>query len=370
MSVLPDFLTDENENVILYRMLARVSDDIDKSEGSYIYDALAGVANEIVRMKVDMGEYLNRGFAGSTFGEYLDARCDEHGITRKSAVKATGQVRFTGAAGTVIPAGTTVCTAANALTDSRAVEFVTGTEAAIQAEGFADVYIEAGEAGKAGNVASRTITIIATPVPGVSSVSNESPTTGGADVESDDAIRARFFEKVRAPGTSGNRADYIQWAGEVSGVGAVQVIPLWNGPGTVKVVLLDSDKQPVSQTVVYDAQSYLDPDPGSGEGKAPIGAAVTVEAAFPVTVDVAASVALTGTKTLAEIQYFFEAALTEYLQSIAFAGDPTVRYVRIGSLLLDTEGVQDYSNLTVNSGTSNVSVNTGEVAIKGTVTLS
>ncbi|GBF35487.1 phage-like element PBSX protein xkdT [Desulfocucumis palustris] len=369
MSELPDFLTNESEYNILSRMLDRVADDIDKSEGSYIYDALAGVSNEIAQMKADMGEYLNRGFAGTTFGEYLDARCDEHGISRKPAVKSAGQVRFTGVAGTVIPAGTTVSTAADLVTNTGAVEFVTKQAAVIPAEGYVFADIEAAEAGKTGNVAAGAVGLLATPVNGVSAVTNESPVTGGADTESDDDLRDRFLTRVRTPGTSGNKADYMQWALEVAGVGAVQVIPLWNGPGTVKVVLLDRDKQPASQAIVDAAQGYIDPNPGMGEGKAPIGAAVTVTAAAMVNIDVTAVVVLSGTRTPAEVRSLFEAALQDYLESLAFSGDPTVRYVRIGSLLLDTEGVQDYSDLQVNGGTGNVAVMSGQVAVMGAVTL-
>jgi uncharacterized phage protein gp47/JayE len=84
---------------------------------------------------------------------------------------------------------------------------------------------------------------------------------------------------------------------------------------------------------------------------------------------VSATLALTGTKTIQEIQASFEEDLVDYLKSIAFTSDPAVRYVRIGSLLLDTEGVQDYSNLLVNGGTANVAVSAGQVGVKGTVTL-
>jgi uncharacterized phage protein gp47/JayE len=178
-----------------------------------------------------------------------------------------------------------------------------------------------------------------------------------------------LLAKVRNPGTSGNKADYVNWALEVPGVGGVQVIPLWNGPGTVKVVLLGTDKKPASADIVQAVQDYIAPDPAVGEGKAPIGASVTVVAATAVAINVSATVTLSGTKTLADVQAAFEKALDEYLASTAFASDPTVRYVRVGSLLLDTEGVQDYSNLLVNGGTANVVIGLDEVAVRGTVTL-
>jgi len=59
----------------------------------------------------------------------------------------------------------------------------------------------------------------------------------------------------------------------------------------------------------------------------------------------------------------------QYLSELAFSSDPAVRYVRIGSLLLDTPGVQDYANLQINGGSGNVTISQGQVAVIGTVTL-
>lgn len=369
---LPDFLTTETFDAIMIRLLATVPDDIDKAEGSYIYDALAAAAAEMVQMKIDMGNFLKRGFASTTFGEYLDLRCEEHGLTRKDAVKATGQVTFTGTAGVTIPAGTIVATPADPMLSVASIEFVTTSEATIPESGSIAVDIECSLAGEKGNVLAGTITVLAskiTPASSISAVINAAATTGGEDIETDAALLARYLEYVQNPGTSGNKADYKNWALEVPGVGDAQVIPVWNGHGTVKVVLIDEDKQPTSAAVITAVQNYISPDPEDGEGKAPIGATVTVAAATAVNIDVSATMTLTGTKTLAQVQTAFEIALADYLKSIAFTDDPTVRYVRIGSLLLDTEGVQDYSALLVNSGTANITISAGQVAVKGTVTL-
>jgi uncharacterized phage protein gp47/JayE len=61
--------------------------------------------------------------------------------------------------------------------------------------------------------------------------------------------------------------------------------------------------------------------------------------------------------------------MTDYLKSLAFI-DPIVRYSKIASILLDTPSVLDYSNLTVNGGTANVTIADGSVAVGGTVTFS
>ncbi|RYD01655.1 hypothetical protein N752_29190 [Desulforamulus aquiferis] len=317
-----------------------------------------------------MSQYINLGFASKTFGKYLDLRCQEHGLSRRNAVKAAGQVKIIGTPGTMVPTGTVVSTTADPLTNTRSVSFATTATATIAADGSVYVGIEAVEPGVKGNVSAGKINLMAIPVSGISSVINESTTTGGCDLESDSALLSRYLVKVQTPGTSGNKADYLNWALEVNGVGNAQVIPLWDGPGTVKVVLLDTESKPAGQAIVDTVQAYIAPEPARGERKAPVGADVTVVPAAAISLDISAAVEYTGTKTLSDIRISFEKALQEYLKSIAFSSDPTARYVRIGSLLLDTEGVKDYSNLLVNGSESNAVVSEGQVAVMGTVNLS
>ena len=369
MTTLPNYLTDQTLDVIRQRMLENIPPDIDKSEGSFIWDTLSPAAIELALAALWAQDVLQRGFASTTFGAYLDLRCDEHGLSRRQAVKATGQIKFTGVAGTFVPTGTVVATPADPTTHHPSTEFMTTTDVTLDQTGVGYADIEAVKPGKDGNVGAVTINIMVTPVSGVSAVLNTKTLNGGDDTEDDAALLARYYAKVRTPGTSGNKADYINWAFDVPGVGGVQVIPLWNGPGTVKVVLLGTDKRPANETTVGKVQDYIVPDPAMGKGKAPIGATVTVTSATAVEINVSVTVTLTGTKTLADVQASFVQALDEYLGSIAFAAEPTVRYVRIGSLLLDTEGVQDYTQLTVNGGNANVAINQSQVAVKGTVVL-
>ena len=55
-------------------------------------------------------------------------------------------------------------------------------------------------------------------------------------------LRKRFTEYVSHPITSGNKWQYISWAKSVDGVGDAKCLPLWNGAGTVKVIIVDSGK--------------------------------------------------------------------------------------------------------------------------------
>jgi hypothetical protein len=114
-----------------------------------------------------------------------------------------------------------------------------------------------------------------------------------------------------------------------------------------------------------------------GEGAAPAGAVVAVVAADAVAVNVAATITLNGSRTLAQVVADFEAALRGHLAGVAddafarYDADRSVKYARVGTLLLDTPGVADYAagSLLVNGAQANVLVPPGAVAVKGTVTL-
>jgi hypothetical protein len=56
------------------------------------------------------------------------------------------------------------------------------------------------------------------------------------------------------------------------------------------------------------------------------------------------------------------------MQSISLKQDNDVRYARVGTVILDTPGVADYSNLTMNGGIANVTVGPQQAAVLGTVT--
>ena len=345
----------ETLEVIRQRMLDQITENVDKRQGSVVWDLLSPAAIELAQAYVALDQVLTFGFASeNTPSEYLDLRCTELGITRKPAVKATGQVTFTGTDGTVIPVGTRVST-----DDVEPIYFVTTEEGTITG-GSVTVAAEAETAGAAGNVAAGEITLVVGDLSGVASVTNSAPFDGGADEESDEALLARYFDRVQKPITSGNANQYRQWALEVAGVGDAKVYPVWNGPGTVKVVLIDADKTAPAQSVIDDVTTYI-------ESVRPIGADVTVVGATEVPIDISATLTLAPGKTPADAQAEFEPLLVDYLKSLAFV-DPIVRYSKIASLILDCPSVVDYSNLTVNGDTSNVTIADGEVAVKGAVT--
>ncbi|BBH19866.1 phage tail protein [Paenibacillus baekrokdamisoli] len=343
--------------LILHRMLDRVPTEVDKREGSIIYDALAPAALELSIAYASLDINLNLGSGQTATGSYLDLRTMDYGITRREATKAVHEGIFLNTVGSLfdIPIGS---------------RFASGSVTLMVSSRLSLGHFEltAEMPGSEANLTTNTLLPIDY-ITNLGTAQLGGLLVPGTDIESDDKLRERYLQTVRTPSTSGNKADYRKWALEVNGIGDAAVLPLWNGPGTVKVILLDANKLPASSTLVDDVQAYIAPT-NAGEGKAPIGATVNVVSAVGISINVTAALIMDGTRTAGEIINDFKASLTAYLKSIAYAIDPSVKYVRVGSLLLDTDGVKDYSGLLVNGGSSNVTVASGSVAVLGKVSLS
>lgn len=81
-------------NNIMQRMLSKVSDSIDKREGSIIYDALAPCAIEISQMYIVLKDNIDLSFVDTAVDKYLDRLCSQVGIERKQATKAIRKAEF------------------------------------------------------------------------------------------------------------------------------------------------------------------------------------------------------------------------------------------------------------------------------------
>lgn len=347
----------QTQQEILQRMLFESPSDIDTRQGSVTWDVLSPSAGELENAYVSLGNVLSWGFANPEQPrEYLEKRAAEFGIYPKPAVKATGHVTFAGTDGTVIPLGTEVLTR-----DIVPVIFVT-TEIKTVINGTATVAVEAKVGGRNGNVLAGAISLVGGNISGISSVINELAFEDGADVESDEALLNRYFEKVQKPATSGNVNHYVQWAKEVAGVYDAKCFPVWNGNGTVKVVLLDEEGTAPPQSTIDAVVSHIN------DGRLPIGADLTVVGATEVAINVSAKVTLAPGSALSQAKADFETVLRGYFKSIAFV-DTSVQYTRIAAHLLDVPNVKDYENLTVNDKTQNIEIPDGSVPVLGEVTL-
>ena len=184
--------------------------------------------------------------------EMLERWASIWGIARHPAVPATGEASFTLRTGAAIPVGTLMRSADG-------TQYQTVSEAAGQPP-TATALIEAVTPGAAGNRATgETLTLIS-PVDRVSATVLAGALSGGADTESDDALRIRLLTRIQKPPHGGAKHDYEGWAREVPGVTRVWVFPLEMGLGTVTVRFVrdnDTDFIPGPDAIAA-VQAHLD----------------------------------------------------------------------------------------------------------------
>ena len=328
---------------ILRDLQERSETPASKIEGTFEYDMLASNSIEFGKVEVELEEAYRAVFAESSWGEYLTMRAAEHGILRKTATKARGVVTVTGNGR--VPAGSI---------------FQSGTGARYQALKSTDVVksagieIEALTAGSAGNAAKGAVNKIPMSIPGISGVTNTEEVRGGYDEETDDELRERYFLYVRTPSTSGNKHHYYNWAMSIPGVGACMVAPLWNGAGTVKVLILDAQRKTAPTELIEKVRAYI-------EDVRPIGATVTVTSPAPKIVRITGSVVGQCNK------FLFIADLNAYLRKKGLSMK-SLSVAQVGDILMNQQGVTDYEELLLN-GASKVLVDSDELLSIGEVTL-
>lgn len=327
--------------------------DIEASniEGTFEYDVLSSNSFEFAKTEIELEQMLKAAFADTSEGDYLTMRCAEMGVDRKPAVCSIGTVTVTGTAGAVVPVGTIFSTESD-------IYFETTAEKQITESGSVDIPVQAQIPGVTGNVAAGTILKIPMSVPGVNQVTNASATYDGYDEEKDEALLARYLLHVRTPGTSGNPSHYKEWALSIPGVGDCQVLPLWNGNGTVKVYIVDDNKDAASEELMQKVYEFI-------ETVRPIGATVTVDTPQYMPISVTVTVMVNDNYD-EDYEDILEAALNEYLDASGFDRD-YVSIAQIGKVLLNTGAIYDYESLQLNGGIQNVPITSGYLPRLGTL---
>lgn len=339
---------------ILDEMLLQISNTEDTSENSFIHDALSPAAIEffgVNRLIEDVyGKFDIENLEGGELDRFIHSRT---GLTRRQPVKATTKVVITGIRGTRIEEGI--------LVSAGEVEYVVTEDCQIGEGGSCTVSVEAVDAGTTGNVPADSIVDFPTSIIDLFEVYNPEPAINGVDRESDDSYRERYYNRLQRPGKAGNVFHYEEWANEVAGVGGARVFPLWDGALTVMVMVIDSNKLPASEDLVKTVDAHI-------QEQRPFGADVTIRSPEALDVNINVKVVKDDGVSVEDLESRINDNLKEHLAQIAFVGD-YVSYARVGNVILNTDGVIDYSDLKINGVATNVTIDNKQVAVVGKVNI-
>ena len=330
---------------ILQRMLSQVPDNVDKREGSIIYDALAPAAVEMLLMYQRANIIMQETFVDTASLDGLKKRCRERGVTIKGATNSIVRGSFTPDT-LQIPIGTRF--------NCDAVNFVVTEK---ESDGIYRLSCES--SGISGNIYSgRLIPIY--DINGLETAEIVACLIPGEAEDTEEELRERYYASLKSSAYGGNIADYQSKVNDLPGVGGVKVYPVWNGGGTVKLAIIDASFHAPSEELIQEVQTAVDPEPNQGEGVgiAPIGHVVTVAGVSWLAVRVAMSITFVSEASFEDYKGKIESAIGEYFLSLAESwADSEVLVVRISQIenrVLNLPFVVDVGKTAINGKEENL----------------
>ena len=348
---------EEKEEYILRRMMNKVPNDLDKRIGSsLIYNALAPTAQEISKLRSDMDRFLKYGFANADIpDELLDLRCREHGIFRKEANYSIKLGIFTDTENKPMDIPLNSRFSIDKI-NYKAIEKIDVGKYKMECETIGDI----------GNYPSGAIL----PIEYIEKLGSATITDiilEGVDIEDNLSLFNRLLIKVQKPATSGNKYEYLNWTLKVQGVGNAIIKSLWDGPGTVKVLVMDLSYRTPTDELILNVANYI-------AEQRPIGATVTVAGVDEGNIIINTSLIIEDGYSIEDINATIKANINKYFKEIIEdmvkrylklrdLQPAVIRYHRVVACVLDIPGVVDYESITLNNSEANITLGEDSIPI-------
>lgn len=359
-------------------MLDQVPEDIDKREGSIIYDALAPSAYVTAMVVLDLANIIKQTYIRTAEGEFLDYRAVEHGTERYGATYTEVKAKFLDIDGNAIHS---VNVGDRFASIGEQPVFYTVTKINDDFTGL----MVAEESGTRPNSYLGQILPV-TPNDDLVWAEIIEISAPSRDAETDDHLRERLLSANSWINYGGNVADYLDMLSKIPEVGAGQVYPTWQGAGTVKLVILDNDLNPASPTLVKQVKEAIDPEDKEtlGYGLAPIDHRVTVVAPESLRIDVKTQIKLASGANRETVESAVNERLGAYFKQLRSQWNKidanvgrgysmTVYRSKILSIIMMVEGVANADFPLLNGAENDIALKfTNEVSqipVLGTVAL-
>ena len=320
--------------------------DVDKREGSIVYDTLAPVCMELADAYVKMDILESQLSLLTATGTNLDNRAYEQGMAREQATQAerigtfkkyqvdeqTGEYVKDENDNKIlidmnIPEGSRFVSPEN---DNIIYEFIgkdDKDENILRCETY----------GTIGNEYMGTILPL-TAIPDLVEAKITGTHIPAQDTENDDELRTRVVNKLNSLSFGGNINSYIEKVSSIDGVGTCKVFPAWQYNGSVLLSIVDSSYEPITQSFADRIKEEIDPEESSGKGVgfAPIGHYVTITTPIKSNVKVQFHLDLEAGVTSGNVQEECERRIEEYFNSVRhnFGQDNTLGIYR--ARIIDT----------------------------------
>lgn len=312
------------------------------------------LAGEIFSLLSNIDWLKRQVFPQTAVGEYLDLHAQQRGLERKEAAKSTGTLTFSRTSPLLydvsIPKGT-VCSTSG--TDP--IRVVTTNKVILYAGEYSvSAPAEAEQGGPSGNLAIDSVSIMVTPPPGISSVTNSTPFTGGSNAETDDELRERLLYSYKNIPNGTNTAFYKNEVSKYSGVNSVSVVPKARGAGTVDIYV-DTDSQDAN-TLITKIQNDLN-------SLREINVDVLVQAPSAIQCSVYFNLWVDPAYDFNAVKLACVATVTSYINSLGIG--KKFYLSGVGNAIFNVPGVVNYSFIT--SLCSDKTITNTQIATVGTI---
>lgn len=342
--------------------------DVDKREGSIVYDTLAPVCMELADAYAKMDILESQLSLLTATGSNLDNRAYEQGMAREQETQAerigtfkkyqideqTGEYVKDENDNKIlidmdIPEGSRFVSPEN---DSIIYEFIgkdDKDENILRCETY----------GTVGNEYTGTILPL-TAIPDLVEAKITGTHIPAQDTESDDELRTRVINKLNSLSFGGNIDAYIEKVSGIDGVGTCKVFPAWQYNGSVLLSVVDSSYEPITQSFADRIKEEIDPEESSGQGVgfAPIGHYVTITTPIKSNVKVQFHLDLEADVTIGNVQEECEQKIEEYFNSVRheFYQDKTlgIYRARIIDKILEIPEVLNVTDVLLNDVNSDI----------------
>ncbi|OON85926.1 phage tail protein [Oribacterium sp. C9] len=392
-------------DVILQRMLDRVSDKLDKRPGAVIWDTHSPTAIELQVLYIELDQIYKETFGDTASREFLIKRAKERGLSPYPATSAVLRGEFTPSTIDVIGKRFNLSYLNYVVTEKIS-------------DGVYQVTCET--PGESGNQHFGSLVPIDY-IDGLETATLTDVLIPGEDEEDTEEFRTRYYNSFNDLAFGGNLTDYKNKVKALSGVGDVKITRVWNSDihpadmipssavqswyssyietvsdadvklwlqtvyaaalnkkltvgGTVKLTIIASDYSVPSSTLINTVQTAVDPEQNAGEGVgfAPIGHVVNVIGVSATAINITAHITFSDGYSWDTLEISVKNSISAYLltlrQGWADEDSTTVRIAQIESCILGTTGVIDVSNTTINGAEENLTLGRDEVPVLGTVT--
>ena len=345
---------DNSYNSILNRLKDKVQSSASKLEGSFTFDNLSSVANELAKFySYDVTTLLDRIHVYTATGEDLDKLGKfEHNIQRLEATYEEATFKIFGDTGKTINDGMGIKSE-----DTEVIFYIKG-DYIIGASGTATVTGIAAGKGSGYRLYPGAKLKFLEKYTGLTRVEIDTISSGGYDRESDENYRKRIHEAEANVVGYGNISWYKATAKSVAGVDKVKVIDLARGPGTVDVLIVAKGNEAANEALIKKVKDVI-------ESQRLAGADVLVKAANTYPIDINATIRIKAGVNIEDIKKTFNKALNTYFSELDFDTSlkPRVSYAKILGLLLNIANVTDVDNMIINKRTESIDIEPGSFPI-------